>query len=95
MNVMERYRKWVTEDFQNRDGEYPRSGLPDTIEVYPASVTTPKVPMMIMTFKNTSIRDGVDFARGFCQRNSLPAGRIEGYQDGDYHNDWIIVEITP
>lgn len=92
MDVLERYRQWETEDFQNRQGEYPRPCRPDTIEVFESPLGTHA--HMILSFKNTSIRDGVHWTKNFLRRHSLPYKDVQGWQDGEYENDWVLVEVV-
>lgn len=92
MNVTERYRQWATEDFQERGDNYPRSGLPVTIEVYDDTQTLKRV-VMLLWFKNTSIGDAVTWTKGFARRNSLPYSKVDGWQEGDYQDDWVMVEM--
>ena len=92
MNIEDRYRQWVTEDFQNRRDNYPRSGIPDVIEVYDETRMLNRI-VMILWFKNTPIENAVRWTKEFARRNSLPFTKVEGWQEGDYQDDWVMVEM--
>ena len=74
-----------TDDFQNRRGEYPRSGVPDTVNIYNDEA--------VLSFKNTS----ESFAKAWTQNHLNKIGQdwnhIDAFQDGDYNDDWVTVVV--
>ena len=77
----------ATDDYQKRDGAYPKSDVPDSIDVYDDH--------MMFSFKNTSERSGREFVEMFALRNKIPFSKIDSDQDGDYEDDWISVFLYP
>lgn len=77
--------QFATDDYQNRGGDYPRAGKPDTISVYKNTLE--------FSFKNTSEADGKEWVEKFARRNDLPVEKIDSWQDGEYQDDWIIVSL--
>jgi len=78
-----------TEDYQNRGGSYPRSGVPDTINTSDSD----KEVEIEFSFKSTS----EETAKRWVERNididdSLDID-ISTYQDGDYDDDWVSVIV--
>ncbi len=77
--------QFATDDYQNRDGDYPRAGKPDTISVYKNTLE--------FSFKNTSEVDGKAWVEKFARSNDLLVDKISSWQDGEYQDDWIIVSL--
>ena len=77
----------ATDDYQKRDGAYPKSNVPDSIDVYD--------DYMLFSFKNTSERSGREFAEMFALRNKIQFKTIDSNQSGDYEDDWIEVFLYP
>ena len=74
-----------TDDYQNRGIKYPKSGIPVCI-----NATTNNA---VFSFKNTSERTGERWVKNFCRQRGIKYSKISSWQDGDYHDDWIDVEI--
>ena len=78
-------KKYETDDYQNRGGNYPKSDIPDTIRAYKNSLE--------FSFKNTFESDGEYWVKDFAITEELPIKNIESRQDGDYQDDWIMVTL--
>ena len=78
-------KKYETDDYQNRDGNYPESDIPDTIRAYNNSLE--------FSFKNTSESAGKYWVEDFARTEGLPIKNIESWQDGEYQDDWIMVAL--
>ena len=78
--------QFETGDYQHRGGEYPASGKPDTIQAGD--------DWLQFSFKNTSEDGAKAWVRKFANKNSLDIQNISSWQDGDYTNDWVMVEIS-
>lgn len=89
MSTFDLYKKFETDDFQRRGDRYPASGRPDVIEVYDGQ---DKVSMYLC-FKNTPIPIAVKWTVDFARRNKLPFTSCEGWQEGEYKDDWVMVEL--
>jgi hypothetical protein len=77
----------VTDDYQNRNGNYPRAGIPDLIEINGGYLQ--------FEFKNTSIKIAEAWVTSFLRklRFTFDEKDVEGYQTGDYEDDWVDVNI--
>lgn len=86
--LIRKYKKKATEDYQNRGGDYPASGIPDTITVGGWQNEF----FMDYSFKNTSERE----AKRWVERDLGSAAKqfkITTGQDGSYRDDWVIVYV--
>lgn len=75
-----------TDDYQNRGGDYPESGEPDTIDVYKNFVT--------FSFKNTSEEVARNWVTRFLTKKGFNLDRVDASQTGDYKDDWVEVTAT-
>lgn len=76
-----------TDDYQNRDGNYPKSGIPDSIDIYDNKNGTYDVNAV---FKNTSEADAKSWLTKYIQRHKLTITKpATAWQEGDYHDDWV------
>lgn len=80
----------ATDDYQNRDGRYPKSGVPDDIRIN----TWGDEISATFTFKNTSEVTGKAWVKRFLDGRGLAYGRISSNQDGDYRDDWVKVNVA-
>lgn len=78
-------KQFATDDYQKRGGGYPKSNIPTSID---ASDT-----QLEFSFKNTDEETGKKFVSSFCSKNGLTPKSISSCQDGDFHNDWIVVSV--
>jgi hypothetical protein len=78
-----------TDDYQNRGGDYPDSGEPDTIQVYGTDNKS-----AAFSFKNTSEGTAKNWVERFLIRKGFEVKSIHSYQDGDYQDDWVVVDAT-
>lgn len=84
--------KWeaiATDDYQRRDGQYPRSGVPDAIE----SGAFQGAPWASFRFKNTSPDVAQRWVESFLRQKGLRHTRINARQDGDYADDWVEIGV--
>ncbi len=78
-----------TDDYQNRRGQYPTGGVPDTIDV---SEHDNKV-FVEFSFKNTSEISAERWVRSYLKNKvGVDPFKINAYQDGDYQNDWVVAQ---
>ena len=82
--LYEKLKSLATDDYQNRDGDYPRSNVADTVAVSPAYISC--------EFKNTSENSAARWLESFLSRNGVKVNikDIDTWQDGDYEDDWVI-----
>ena len=83
----DKFKNIASDDYQNRNGNYPRENIPVSINFENKDVD--KFNLSI-SFKNTS----EEVAKKWCERNITTIDNklnydIKVYQDGDYNNDWI------
>lgn len=76
-------QQFATDDYQKRRGNYPKSNVPTSIDAYNDTLE--------FSFKNTDEETDKKFVVSFCSKNGLVTKSISSCQDGDFHNDWIIV----
>lgn len=70
-----------TDDYQNRKGNYPRAGVPDSIQLWDGHLSA--------EFKNTDERTAKAWMERFCTNNGFKPKKVETEQTGDYRDDWV------
>jgi hypothetical protein len=83
----------ATDNFQRRTG-YPRSNVPDYIEYW---VEAGGQHWVTFGFKNTSEQTATAWARTYLQSqigNDATLGSYNARQTGDYHDDWVEVDVV-
>lgn len=83
--------KFSNEDYQNRHaaGDAPRSNKPDSITGH-GNLSNGWIEV---SFKNTTERDAKEIAMRVLREVAGKASSITTYQDGDYHDDWVMVSF--
>lgn len=77
----------ATRDYQHRDGDYPRSNVADSINVYERQDGTFEIEA---DFKNTSESTAKRWIEKFVEQHNLTIIKAaDSCQDGDYHDDWV------
>lgn len=80
-----------TDDYQKRGGNYPASGIPDTIDVYKDS---DRQYSIAAEFKNTPENKAKSFMLNLAKKKGLTVvGSPESWQNGDYVDDWVTAVI--
>ena len=77
----------ATDDYQNRNGAYPKPGIPDMIDV---NIQEGKFIFEI-SFKDTTESNAKFWVTNFVKDHKLKVNNIESWQDGDYQDDWVMV----
>ena len=91
MSINKELKKLETSDYQNREGAYPNSNVPDSIKF---SDETDGASLEI-DFKNTSEQEAIDWFNSSKEANIVNKFKanynieITAHQDGDYPNDWV------
>ena len=87
--IYEELKVFITDDYQNRNGNYPESDEPDTINIYNSNLNNASIEL---SFKNTSESSAKRWLYKFLRSKgfNLDEDDINTYQDGEYHNDWVI-----
>ena len=86
-NLKEKLFSLVTNDYQNRRGQYPTGGVPDTIDVFERNSKV----FIAFSFKNTSEISADRWVRNYLKNKiGVDPINIDTYQDGDYQNDWVV-----
>lgn len=83
--IHDQWKKHITHDFQKRCGYYPKSNIPDSIDVFKTCAS--------IYFKNTTEKTAKRWVEDFIHKNNLPYSHISTSQAGDYQDDWVEVEI--
>lgn len=86
-------RQLETSDYQNRKGNYPRSDVPDNIDVFVDN----KNLILNAMFKNTSEKIAEKWMRQYLMAkvgDVSTKANYSTYQSGDYADDWVTVSIT-
>ena len=82
-----------TDDYQNREGNSPQSGVPDSVRV---ETWTGKTEVLF-DFKSTSPEECNAFVEKWCKENGITEySNIETFQgdDSEYENDWNTTSVT-
>lgn len=82
-NLEDKLKALETDDYQNRKGNYPKDGVPDTIGYWKGTLA--------FEFKNTDERTGERWVKNFLSGKNLNPKTIKAEQSGDYQDDWITV----
>ena len=78
----------ATDDYQNRNGNYPKSDVADSIKVH---IRMDDTYELTADFKNTTEDSAKQWLSKFIKRNGLElVNEIQTMQDGDYQNDWVV-----
>ena len=86
-NLKEKLFRLATNDYQNRRGQYPTGGVPDTIDVFERNSKV----FIAFSFKNTSEISADRWVRNYLKNKiGVDPINIDTYQDGDYQNDWVV-----
>ena len=86
-NLKEKLFSLATNDYQNRRGQYPTGGVPDTIDVFERNSKV----FIAFNFKNTSEISADRWVRNYLKNKiGVDPINIDTYQDGDYQNDWVV-----
>ena len=86
-NLKEKLFSLATNDYQNRRGQYPTGGVPDTIDVFERNSKI----FIAFSFKNTSEISADRWVRNYLKNKiGVDPINIDTYQDGDYQNDWVV-----
>ena len=88
-NLKEKLFNLATEDYQNRRGQYPTAGVPDTIDVFEYNSKI----FIEFSFKNTSEISADRWVRNYLKNKiDVDPFKVSTYQDGDYQNDWVVAQ---
>ena len=88
-NLKEKLFNLATEDYQNRRGQYPTAGVPDTIDVFEYNSKI----FIEFSFKNTSEISADRWVRNYLKNKiGVDPINIDTYQDGNYQNDWVVTQ---
>ena len=86
-NLKEKLFSLATNNYQNRRGQYPTGGVPDTIDVFERNSKV----FIAFSFKNTSEISADRWVRNYLKNKiGVDPINIDTYQDGDYQNDWVV-----
>lgn len=91
MNLIKELKKLETADYQNRKGEYPKDGIPDSIKF----VSNDYGAQLEFDFKNTNEQEAQDWFTSSKEVNVVNKFKanytieLTAYQDGDYPDDWV------
>ena len=89
-NLKEKLFSLATNDYQNRRGQYPTGGVPDTINVFERNSKV----FIAFSFKNTSEISADRWVRNYLKNKiGVDPINIDTYQDGDYQNDWVVSQV--
>lgn len=85
-SLEEELKELATDDYQHRGGNYPRSGKPDTIQVYGTEIEA--------DFKNTSESTAIKWLTDYLDRKGYKFKKVTACQTGDYDDDWVNASTT-
>jgi hypothetical protein len=81
--MVEQLKAMATDDYQNRNGNYPKSDIPDSIQV---CVFDNEV-IINASFKNTDETTAKNWLK--TKLSNYKISKLTSAQTGDYHNDWV------
>ncbi|RLA82656.1 MAG: hypothetical protein DRG78_06620 [Epsilonproteobacteria bacterium] len=93
---MKELLKLKNNDYQTRKGDYPKSNIPDSIDVN----ITKKSTIVEFTFKNTTENDAINWYDKSKEYKTIQNYskdydiQITTEQDGDYPDDWVLLSIS-
>ena len=89
-NLKEKLFNLATEDYQNRRGQYPTGGVPDTINVFEYDNKI----FVEFSFKNTSEFFADRWVCNYLKNKfDVYPFKINTYQNGIYQNDWVVTQV--
>ena len=89
-NLKEKLFSLVTEDYQNRRGQYPTSDVPDTINVFEHDNKI----FVEFSFKNTSEFFADRWVCNYLKNKfDVYPFKVSTYQNGIYQNDWVVTQV--
>jgi hypothetical protein len=80
-------KQFETLDYQKRGGGFPQSGKPDAI------TTCHQNRDLCFSFKDTNEEIAKRWVEAFVILHCIPCIDIKVSQAGDYHDDWVEVEV--
>lgn len=95
MNLIKELKKLETADYQNRKGDYPKDGIPDSIKL----IENDDGVQLEFDFKNTNEQDTQNWFKSSKEAiivNKFKANynvELAAYQDGDYADDWVKLTV--
>ena len=90
MGLLKDLKQLETEDYQNRNGSYPKSGIPDSIIVNKRGSNI----IVSIDFKNTSGEQAKQWFKSNFEFNQDEILNINTEQTGDYWDDWVTLNVT-
>jgi len=81
MNNVEKCKALVTDDFQGRSGDYPRSNKPVDITYFDGK--------LVISFKNTYENHAIQLTRRLLVKHDIEYESVIAEQTGEYENDWV------
>ena len=95
MSINKELKKLETANYQNREGAYPSSNVPDSIKFYDEE----NGASLEIDFKNTSEQEAIDWFNSSKEANIVNKFKVNynieitAHQDGDYPDDWVKLTV--
>jgi len=89
MGLFKELKELETDDFQNRKGAYPKSGIPDSIRVNKRGSNI----IVSIEFKNTSGGQAKEWFKNNFEISQDEILNINTQQTGDYWDDWVTLNV--
>ena len=89
MGLFKELKELETDDFQNRKGAYPKSGIPDSIRVNKRGSNI----IVSIEFNNTSGDQAKEWFKSNFEINQDEILNINTEQTGDYWDDWVTLNV--
>ena len=84
-NLKEKLFNLATNDYQNRRGQYPTGGVPDTIDVFKRNGKI----FIEFSFKNTSKISADRWVRNYL-KNKIG---VDPFKVSIYQDDWVVAQV--
>ena len=91
MSINKELKKLETADYQNRKGDYPKGGIPDSIKLLDNNDGV----QLEIDFKNTNEQETLSWYKSSKESKVVDKFKgtytieLKAYQDGDYPDDWV------
>ena len=91
----EEFLELATDNYQGRGSNYPKSGIPDSIEILNNYMHHENVYFLMVTFNNTDEKTAESWLNEFVKKHKLISlwNSASAHQHGNYKDEWVTASI--
>ena len=91
----EEFLELVTDDYQGRGTNSPKSGIPDSIEILDNYIHCENLYLLMATFNNTDEKTAESWLIEFVKKHKLTTSLDSAllHQHGNYKDEWVTASI--